>query len=139
MTKVVVRAGECVSAGSFGDGTVIEVTETLPNGVEVTSKTVSPADQGRPCAVARADRLCALVRAGFLAKLTFTNSTTTEKGSLEICKVAGTGIAPGTPFTFAVRDTAGGGRDDRDRPRRPVRGGRPVRGRRDGRGDGGRP
>ena len=52
ITKVVVRAGECVSAGSFGDGTVIEVTETLPNGVEVTSKTVSPADQGRPCGVA---------------------------------------------------------------------------------------
>ncbi len=108
VTKVVVRAGECASAGSFGDGTVIEVTETLPGGVEVTSKTVTPADQGRPCGVARADRLCALVRAGFLAKLTFTNSTTTKKGSLEICKVAGTGIAPGTPFTFAVRDTAGG-------------------------------
>src|SRR3954467_2265632 len=70
VTKVVVRAGECVSAGSFGDGTVIEVTETLPNGVEVTSKTVSPADQGRPCGVARADRLCALIRAGLLAKLT---------------------------------------------------------------------
>jgi hypothetical protein len=108
ITKVVVRAGECVSAGSFGDGTVIEVTETLPNGVEVTSKTVSPADQGRPCGVARADRLCALIRAGFLARLTFTNSSATTKGSLEVCKVAGTGVSPGTPFTFAVRDTAGG-------------------------------
>src|SRR3954469_7340511 len=102
VTKVVVRAGECVSAGSFGDGTVIEVTETLPNGVVVSSKSVSPADQGRPCASARDDRLCALVRAGFLAKLTFTNSTTTQKGSLEICKVAGTGVAPGTPFRFVV-------------------------------------
>ena len=108
VTKLVVKAGECVPAGSFGDGTIIEVTETLPNGVEVTSKTVSPADQLRPCAVARADRLCALVRAGFLAKLTFTDSATGQKGTLELCKVAGAGVAPGTPFTFGVRDTAGG-------------------------------
>jgi hypothetical protein len=103
ITKVVVRAGECVPAGTFGDGTVIEVTETLPDGTQVTSKTADPAGSLRPCGVARPDRLCAVVGGGVLTTLTFTNSTGPATGTLEICKVAGTGIAPGMSFTFTVR------------------------------------
>lgn len=106
ITKVVVRAGECIPAGKFGDGTVIEVTETLPDGTQVTSKGVAPADAMRPCGVARPDRLCAVVGGGTLTTLTFTNGSGPPNGALEICKVAGTGIAPGMSFTFAVRDTA---------------------------------
>jgi hypothetical protein len=103
ITRIVVRAGDCVPAGTFGDGTVIEVTETLPDGTQVTSKTVAPGGAQRPCGVARPERLCAVVGGGATTTLTFTNSSGPTTGTLEICKVAGTGIAPGMSFTFTVR------------------------------------
>jgi hypothetical protein len=106
VTTVVVPAGECVPAGKFGDGTIVEVTETLPDGTQVTSRDVAPSDAFRPCGVARPDRLCAVVHGDALTTLTFTDAAITQKGTLQICKVAGTGIAPGMPFSFGVRDTS---------------------------------
>ena len=82
----------------------MEVTETAAGGSAVTERAVLPADRLAICAQPQANRICARITGGATTQVRFTNAV--PQGQLKVCKVAGDGVAPGTGFTFAVRDTA---------------------------------
>jgi hypothetical protein len=105
---VLVRAGSCVAAGEFADGTELEVTETLPAGVQVAGRQVLPAGRFRLCAPPHPARVCTVVAGGGDTEVRFTNETTTPGGQLKVCKVAGAGIAPDAHFSFSVRNATSG-------------------------------
>ena len=107
--EVVVHAGECVLLeAAFGEGTVVEVTESLPAGVAVANREVLPAERKRPCPSERPERVCAEIAANQVTVVRFTNRHIDEPGRLRICKVAGDGIVHGDQFTFTVRNAATG-------------------------------
>jgi hypothetical protein len=103
-TSVVVPAGQCVAAGTFGDGASVEVTEAPAGGSDVIARAVLPAERLAICAQPQANRICARVTGGATTQVRFTNAV--PQGQLKVCKIAGDGVAPGTSFTFAVRDAA---------------------------------
>ena len=105
-TSVVVPAGQCMAAGTFADGATVEVTETPAGGSEVTARAVLPAERIAICAQPQDNRICARITGGATTQVRFTNAV--PQGQLKVCKVAGDGVAPGTSFTFAVRDNATG-------------------------------
>ena len=107
-----VAAGQCTDItipeglGEYGDGWY-RVGEkgcgpqcTLPDlGFAVSAITCVPADRCRNASLALGLVDFAIV-ATETTTITYTNRSTI--GTLRLCKVAGTGITPGTPFTFAV-------------------------------------
>ena len=93
--------GTCVNAGDFRVGTTVEVHETPQTDVKTTSIVVSPAGAQQGTSDLPGGTATVIVGVG-TTSLTFTNQGPT--GTLVICKVGGTGVTAGTPFTF----TAGG-------------------------------
>ncbi len=108
LRRIVVRAGECVLESGWDDGAVIEVSESLPDSIEVAGREVVPSTSRRGCAGDHPERACALIAAGEIVEITFTNRRIEGEGRLRLCKIAGPGITHGTEFTFTVRDVAGG-------------------------------
>ena len=107
-TPLVVSAG-APPAGTCGPlipktpGTV-PVTETIPLGVALTSVTANP-----PGALVRSNlatgAATVTVTSGATTVVTFTDALIVNPGFVQVCKVAGAGIAPGAPFTFNVGGT----------------------------------
>lgn len=91
--------GICVIGPSLPAGTNVTVTETGPPGYSVSSIVGVPAltGTGNPN-LATGTAHITLVNG--INELTYTNIS--NNGYLEICKVAGTGIAQGALFTFTV-------------------------------------
>jgi hypothetical protein len=96
---LVVPAGECVRAGEFDIGSNVTVQETIPSGDQVSSITVG---ESATLVSANLATGTAVVGIGaFHNTVTFTNEQI-PTAALDVCKVAGTGIAAGTSFTFTV-------------------------------------
>ena len=101
---VAVPAGGCV-ARTYRVGTRVNVAEQIPQGTEVDALTLSPVGTGT---VDRAAGIANVVVGIDAATVTFTNRSTTH-GAVMVCKVAGTGIRPGTTASFALTGAAPGG------------------------------
>ena len=91
--------GTCASAGDFHIGTMLTIAESPQTGIKTTGIVVSPAGAQQGTSDLTAGRATVIVGTG-TTTLTYTNQGPT--GTLVICKVAGTGIAAGTNFAFAV-------------------------------------
>jgi hypothetical protein len=100
-TPVVVPAGGCSSAMAEPAGQV-GITETVPGGTALTSVSTSPPGALVSSNLA-AGTATVTITAGALTTATFTNASTS--GSIQVCKVAGSGITAGTNFTFNVGGT----------------------------------
>jgi hypothetical protein len=95
-----VPAGKCVTLnGSFPVDSQQTIQEQFVAGMRATTIAVSPTDRlvGSPDLGMR--KVTVRIDTG-VTTVTYTN--TKVFGRLEICKVAGDGIASGTPFTFMV-------------------------------------
>lgn len=91
--------GTCSSTLQLAPGTVT-VTENAVAGTVPTSITGTP----NPTNVSLATRSATIqITQGQQSTITFTNAgvTASNTGSLVICKVGGTGVTPGTNFTFS--------------------------------------
>jgi len=98
-TPVTVAAGSCVTAAAFPVGASIVVTETPSAGTTVSAIGVLPPD--RQGAVDLSGGTVTVAIGTGLTEVDFTN-TTGGLGLLKICKVAGSGVTPGTRFSFAM-------------------------------------
>jgi hypothetical protein len=81
------------------------VTEKATNGLRVSDITVDPASArvGNPDLTAGTVTV-AVEASRVVTEVTFTNRKS-EPGILKVCKVAGTGVVPGTPYRFTVGGT----------------------------------
>ena len=95
-------AGACETLASYHVGTRVTVAEALPPHTQLTGLTLTPAAAGTTDPTAGT---ASVVVGTDVATLTFTNRSTTQ-GAVVVCKVAGSGIAPGTTASFAVTDGA---------------------------------
>ena len=107
-TPLVVAAGapptgNCSPLQAEAAGTV-GITEIIPPGVALTSVTASPPGALVSSNLATGTATVA-VTAGGTTVVTFTDSLIVLPGFVQVCKVAGTGIIPGSPFTFNVGGT----------------------------------
>jgi hypothetical protein len=98
-TPVTVLAGSCVAAAAFPVGTSIIVAENPSAGTMVSAINVLPPESQGAVSLA-AGTVAVTVGAG-LTEVDFTN-TAGGSGLLKVCKVAGSGITPGTSFSFAM-------------------------------------
>jgi hypothetical protein len=98
-TPITVAAGSCVSAATFPVGTSIVVTETPSAGTTVSAIGVLPAD--RQSAVDLTGGTVTVTIGAGLTEVDFTN-TAGGVGLLKVCKVAGSGVRPGTRFSFSM-------------------------------------
>jgi hypothetical protein len=98
-TPIVVAAGSCVSAATFPVGTSIVVAEIPSMGATVSAIGVLPAD--RQGAVDLSGGSVTVNIGTGLTEVDFTN-TAGGVGLLKVCKIAGSGVAPGTRFSFAM-------------------------------------
>jgi hypothetical protein len=80
VTTVTVPAGNCAIAGMFPESTVLEITETLPTGVELVSITVNPASETRTCAAPAVNKVCVHISSAVTTEVTFKN-----KKAHEVC------------------------------------------------------
>ena len=103
-TVVSVPAGSCTTALVLTAGPAT-ITETLPSGTSLTSVVVSPAGALVNSNLA-AGTAVVTVTVGALTTATFTNVVNPTTGTLVVCKVAGSGVAAGTIFTFNIAGTA---------------------------------
>jgi len=97
-TPVTVVAGSCVAAASFPVGTVIVVSEIPSAGTIVSAIGVLPAD--RQGAIDLSAGTVGVTIGTGLTEVDFTN-TAGGLGLLKVCKIAGSGVTPGTRFSFA--------------------------------------
>lgn len=103
---VTVPVGKCVVVGSFTLGTTVTVTEQIPAGELVSAVTVTPAGN---------EVAGSLNLTGGSVMVTIGQGTTivtykdTASGTLKICKVAGFGVAVGTPVSFNYTTASGSG------------------------------
>ncbi len=98
-TPVTVVAGSCVAAASFPVGTSIMVSEIPSMGTIVSAIGVLPLE--RQGAVDLSAGTAGVIVGTGLTEVDFTN-TAGGSGLLKICKIAGTGVAPGASFSFAI-------------------------------------
>lgn len=98
-TPVTVPAGSCVSAGTFPVGASVVVTETPTTGMIVSAIMVAPPE--RQGAVNLSGGTVTVTIGAGVTEVDFTNRVT-GLGLLKICKIAGSGIAPGARFSFAI-------------------------------------
>jgi hypothetical protein len=89
--------GFCTVGPAFAVGSTITVTENLPNGTQVINITANPG----PRLVSSSGNTATVLIGSGVTEVTFTNKRT---GFFEVCKNAGHGIAPGTPFTFYLNN-----------------------------------
>jgi Ice-binding-like len=109
-TQITARAGPgpggfCSRPLNLAAGPVT-VTETLPVGVQLTSITTTPSDL-LVSSDLPAGQATVTINAGGWTIVTFQNARTpvSPTGFLQICKVAGAGIVPGTNFVFTAAGT----------------------------------
>ena len=102
-TPVTVPAGSCVSAATFPVGASIVVTEIPSAGTIVSAISVLPPD--RQGAVNLSGGTVAVTIGTGVTEVDFTNSAG-GLGLLKVCKIAGSGITPGTSFSFAMSGTS---------------------------------
>jgi len=91
------EGGFCVLDGTFPVGTAVTVQETIPSNARPTAVTVTPSGRGGTPNLTNGS-VVATIGTGF-TEVAFTN---TAVGTLQICKIAGTNVAVGTGFTFAL-------------------------------------
>jgi type VI secretion system secreted protein VgrG len=101
-TPVSVVAGSCVAAAAFPVGTAILVSENPSAGTVVSAISVLPAERAG-AADLPAGTVAVTVGTG-LTEVDFTN-TAGGLGLVKVCKVAGSGVTPGTRFSFAMNGT----------------------------------
>lgn len=96
-TPIIVAAGACSTASflTFPVSTVLTVTETIPSGDVITSITGGTGP----------NLTAGTVGVTIMAAPSIVTFTNTRPGSLKVCKVAGSGVAVGTNFTFALSGT----------------------------------
>jgi len=97
-TPVTVLAGSCVAAATFPVGTSIVVSEIASTGTIVSAIRVLPVD--REGAVNLSAGTVSVTIGTGLTEVDFTN-TAGGLGLLKVCKIAGSGVTPGTRFSFA--------------------------------------
>ncbi len=102
-TPITVLAGSCVSAAAFPVGTSVAVTETPSVGTTVSAISVLPADRQGTVDLS-GGAVNVTIGAG-LTEVDFTN-TAGGVGLLKVCKIAGSGVTPGTRFSFAMGATS---------------------------------
>jgi Ice-binding-like len=102
-TPVTVLAGSCVAAAAFPVGTPIVVAENPSAGTILSAISVLP-PEGQGAVSLSAGTVAVTVGTG-LTEVDFTN-TAGGSGLLKVCKVAGSGITPGTSFSFAMDGTS---------------------------------
>lgn len=98
---VAVAAGACTILENIPAGTQVVITEASAAGTVLQSITCDPA---AACVVDLANRRVTVTvpeGPGVSVEVSFTNAG--PPGNLELCKVAGAGVAAGTPFTFTVK------------------------------------
>jgi hypothetical protein len=100
--QVVINSGACASR-AYPVGTHVSVSETVPAGTTLASLTLSPVNAGTTNPGAAS---ASVVIGTTEATLTFTNQSSTV-AALIICKVAGTNVAIGAPFSFTVSGVPG--------------------------------
>jgi hypothetical protein len=102
--SVEVKAGFCSSPQEVPVGN-LTVTEKATTGLGVSDISVDPADARVGTADLTAGTVTVAVEAGrVVTEVTFTNRAA-GPGTLKVCKVAGTGVVPRTPFDFTVGGT----------------------------------
>ena len=97
-TPITVAAGSCVSAATFPVGASIVVAEIPSTGTIVSAIGVLPADRQGVVNLS-AGTVTVTIGTG-LTEVDFTN-TAGGLGLLKVCKIAGSGVTPGTRFSFA--------------------------------------
>jgi hypothetical protein len=102
-TPVTVAAGSCVTAATFPVGTVIIVGENPSAGTLVSAIGVLPPERQGPVDLS-GGTVSVTVGSG-LTEVDFTNSAG-GLGLLKVCKVAGSGITPGSRFSFVIGGTS---------------------------------
>jgi len=108
-TLVTVAAGP-PSAGTCGAALVLPagqvlIAETVPSGTLMTAVSTLPSAGLLTASNLAAGTATVTVIAGAQTIVTFTDSINPITGILQICKVAGSGVAEGTNFLFNVVDT----------------------------------
>ena len=103
-TPVVVPAGSCSTPMVAPAGQTL-ITETLPANTVLTSVTTLPSAGLLVSSNLAAGTATVTINTGVQTIATFTNAVNPTTGSVQICKVAGTGVAAGTNFTFSVGGT----------------------------------
>ena len=101
-TPLTVPAGSCVAAGTFPVGASIVVAEAPSLGTIVSAISVLPPD--RQGAVNLSGGTLNVTIGTGLTEVDFTN-TAGGLGLLKVCKIAGSGVTPGTRFSFAMGAT----------------------------------
>ena len=108
-TPVTVAAG-APTAGTCGTPLTlpagqVPITETLPNGTAMTAVSTLPNAGLLTASNLAAGTATVTVIGGAQTIVTFTDSVTPNTGTLQVCKVAGTGIVEGTNYRFSVAGT----------------------------------
>ncbi len=108
-TPVTVAAGppspaSCSAALTLPAGQVL-ISETLPIGTLMTAVSTLPSTGLLTASNLAAGTATVTVIAGAQTIVTFTDSVNPTTGFLQICKVAGSGVAEGTNFLFNVAGT----------------------------------
>jgi hypothetical protein len=93
--------GNCVTVGTYRQGTPVTVTEGISPGTMVPLGGIAVSPAGRTTSVSEANRTVSVVLGTGTTIVTYTN-VPAPPGTLKICKAAGTGVAAGTPFSFSV-------------------------------------
>jgi hypothetical protein len=73
--NVTVAAGHCLDLGDIAVGTTVEITETVPTGVQVSNISVSPDADRRTCGTPMGNRVCVQI-GEHTTTVTFTNEPT---------------------------------------------------------------
>jgi hypothetical protein len=102
-TPITVAAGSCVAAATFPVGTSVVVTEMPSMGTTLSAIGVVPLD--RQGAVDLSAGTVNVSIGPGLTEVDFTN-TAGGVGLLKVCKIAGSGITPGTRFSFVSGATS---------------------------------
>ena len=102
--SVDVKAGFCSSPQEVPVGN-LTVTEKATTGLQVSDISVDPAEARVGTPDLTAGTVTVAVEASrVVTEVTFTNRAA-GPGTLKVCKVAGTGVVPRTPFSFTVGAT----------------------------------
>jgi hypothetical protein len=72
---VTVVAGHCLDLGDIAIGTTVEITETVPTGVQVSNIDVAPSGDRRTCGTPASNRVCVQI-GEHTTTVTFTNEPT---------------------------------------------------------------
>jgi hypothetical protein len=98
-SPIAVAAGSCVLAATLPVGTPVTVAEAPSAGTRVSAISVLPVDRQRAIDLAGGTVTVAIGTG--LTEVDFTNAAG-GSGLLKTCKIAGSGITPGTRFSFMI-------------------------------------